>query len=85
MKEKRSKQGYPKSVDIKKRHDLCGYGSNRIYRVTKDEAVAISREFKFPTDFQKTYHETAVDFYYFNNGHGEFHAIFFLPRSDKQT
>ena len=76
----KTQKGYPKSVDVSKKRELSGRGSNRIYEISKDEAVAISKEFKFPTDFQESYEETEHDFYYLNYGHGKFHAVFFLPK-----
>jgi hypothetical protein len=74
-----NKKGYPKTVELKS--DIFGYSGNRIFKVTKDEALLISREFKLPTDFKK--YGDNEDFYYFNSGHGTFHAIFWLPRSEK--
>jgi len=75
-------KGYPKTVELKE--DVFGYGGNRIHKVTKDEALSISKEFRLPTDF-KAWGEDEFDFYYFNSGHGKFHAIFFLPRPAEQN
>jgi len=75
-----SKLGYPKSVDIKSRRDLHGYSVNRIYKITKAEAVLISREFKLPTDFGKYKDDDEYDFYYLNQAGGEQHIVFWLPK-----
>lgn len=71
-------KGYPKTVELKSYP--FGYGGNRIFKITKDEALSISREFKLPTDFKSKWKESEVDFYYFNHAHGKLHAIFWLPR-----
>jgi len=76
----RDKFEYPKSVDVQSKHDLCGYGSNRVYKLSKDEALRISKEFELPTDFRKSHDETEYDFYYLNHGHGKQHLVFFLEK-----
>jgi hypothetical protein len=71
-------KGYPKTVEIES--DLLNYGGNRIFKITKDEALLLSKEFKLPTDFKKNYDESEYDFYYLNHNHGEKHIVFWLPR-----
>jgi hypothetical protein len=73
--------GYPKTVELPKA-DLLKWSVNRIYKVTKEDAISISKEFRLPTDFQSTRDESEseFDFYYFHHDNGEFRAIFFLPR-----
>ena len=73
-------KGYPKTVELKS--DVFGYSGNRIFKVTKDEALSISKEFKLPTDFKE--YGDDEDFYYMNCGHGKKHIIFWLPRSAAQ-
>jgi hypothetical protein len=71
-------KGYPKTVELKS--DVFGYAGSRIYPITKDDALSISKEFKLPTDFKKHYDEPEFQFYYLNRNHGEQHIIFWLPR-----
>ncbi len=74
-------KGYPKTVELKS--DVFGFAGNRIFKVTKDEALSISKEFDLPTDFKE--YGDDEDFYYFNHGHGKFHAVFWLPRPIAQA
>jgi len=75
---------FPESVIVNtsSRPDLHGYGVNRIYRITKDEAILISREFKLPTDFKKRNWDNEADynFYYLNHAYGEKHIVYWLRK-----
>jgi hypothetical protein len=70
-------KGYPKTVELKS--DLLNYGENRIFKITKEEALSLSKEFKLPTNFKKFYDESEFDFYYLNHRQGERHIILWLP------
>ena len=72
-------KGYPTTVELKQ--EIFGYATHRIFKVTKDEALSISKEFKLPRDFKKLADEAEVEFYYLNRGHGKQHIIFWLPLS----
>jgi hypothetical protein len=83
MKKQKVKKGYPTTLGtrLEMKTDLLDWGVNRIYKVSKDDAILISKEFGLSTNFKSTRDESEFDFYYFNHANGEFHAIFSLPRS----
>jgi hypothetical protein len=58
----KNSKGYPKTVELKS--DLLNYSANRIFKVSKDEALSISKEFKLPTNFKDSYNDSEFDFYF---------------------
>jgi hypothetical protein len=66
---------YPK--DVRKYKQVYGHGGIRIYRVSRDEAKQIKKE--FPADFRFSLPKGGFLFY-MNINRGERHVIFSLPK-----
>jgi hypothetical protein len=72
---------HPKSVKLGP--DVNGYGAERVYRVTREEANKIAKEFPKSFRFKPPFapETEGEQLFYVNVGHGEQHIIFAVKKS----
>ena len=76
-------QIYPKSVNLGP--DLNGYGGVRIYRVTREQANQIAKEFpkSFPAKPPFVEETEGEQLFYMNVSHGKQHFIFAITKNSQ--